>query len=196
MARNPMAVLPSLQNDAGGLITITPIDPELDRNIDAIHEAGHCVFAHLLGLHVKNITIKPKTKLASCNLTRISDIKSLLFWDVGRKFYAAGMVVTKKYYPEVVTPPDGYDLKELYWQGGISKSHKKLLRKYFRSPDLFKSQIENLSTELLREDLQEYFRQNLADPKIRFKIEALSHALLVKEELTASEIQLTLLSNV
>jgi hypothetical protein len=192
MACSSMAVLPCVQNDVDGLIIITSTDPEFERKLDAIHEAGHCVFALLLGLHVKNITIKTKTEDASCNLTKISDLNTLLFRDIGRKFYAAGMAVTKKYYPEAVTFPDYCDLKVLYYLGGISESHKKQLKEKFKSHNLKNIQIEKISTEFLREDLQKYFRQNLADPKILVKIETLSRALLDKEKLTASEIRLIL----
>ena len=138
------------------------------------------------------MTVTTEKEFASCNLTILGNLKTYFFWDIGRIYYAAGMAVTKEYYPEIITPPDNGDLRFLYDINGISARHKKMLKKHFKHPDLNKSQIEKLSIQLLREDLQEYFQRNLADSKTRIKIEALSGALLMKNKLTAPEIEYVL----
>ena len=134
-------------------------DAEHEQKLEAIHEAGQGVFAHLLDLPVKYITIN---KPARCRLTLPGQLIAFIFKDLGCVFYSAGTDVQKYYYPHDLPIPES-DQKWINFLGGWLPSRR-------------------LKTEA-------YLRRQLADPKIRSQIEKLSDELLVRSTLSGTEIK-------
>jgi hypothetical protein len=134
-------------------------DAELEQKLEAVHEAGQGVFAHLLDLPVKYITIN---KPARCRLTLPGQLITFIFKDLGCVFYTAGTDVQKYYYPHEL-PISEVDQPWINFMGGWLPSRK-------------------LKTEA-------YLRKQLADPKIRGQIEKLSGELLKRSTLSGTEIK-------
>jgi len=122
---------------------------EPEQKLEAIHVAGEGVFAHLLDLPVKYITINTP---ACCRLTLPGQLITLIFRDVGCVFYMAGTGVQKYYYPNN-SPVSDSDQQWINFLGGWLPGRKRKTEVYIRrqlaDPNINK-QIEKLSAELLR----------------------------------------------
>jgi hypothetical protein len=118
-----------------------------DDEISAYHECGHCIFAELLGMPVRSITINPP---ACCTLT-LRGVLTIMFDEDKRAiFFLSGMMVQQFYYSEV--PITSKNDQVVLW--GLPehrrKTYESFIRKHLADP-VIQRKIEDLAARLITE---------------------------------------------
>ncbi|MGA9086861.1 MAG: hypothetical protein ACLQMU_02700 [Methanoregula sp.] len=136
-----------------------------DDEVSAFHESGHAVFACLLNIPIKYITIE---KPARFRYTVRGSLKLPFNMRAHRIISAAGMKVQKKYFPTVIDSRDG-KTDTTHFDNSCKISH--------------------IDPSIERREIESFINKHLEDPEVRHKIEILSHELLKKRTIHGKEIE-------
>ena len=118
-----------------------------DDEISAYHDAGHCIFAELLEVPVRSITINPP---ARCTLT-LRGVLTIMFDEDKRAiFFLSGMIVQRFYYSSV--PITSKNDQAVLW--GLPEYRRETYESFIGeqlADPIVRNDIETLAARLLTE---------------------------------------------